>query len=200
MAKIAPRLLLALVVNAAVVADCPDPIPPFPMEQVTVDGITHSMGVYKKPGKHIYASYFDNRTSVKGVFFSHGFATVGHIEIFQDHIVLYSMSVDLPDGNYVLVNNRDGLHSHEYDLCAKDGKVILHIEDGILGPDHHSYVWNFEIYIDIQGDINNDGVVGGMDLGILLSHWGTGHQPSDLNSDGIVDSADLTILLAHWTH
>ena len=135
-----------------------------------------------------------------GVFFSYGTATVGHIEVFQNHVILYSMSVELPDGDYVLVNNGGELHSRAYELCVEDGEVILFIEDDVLGPDHHSYVWNFEIYIDVQGDINGDGMVDGTDLGILLAHWGTEDRRSDLNNDGIVDSADLTILLAHWHH
>jgi hypothetical protein len=46
-------------------------------------------------------------------------------------------------------------------------------------------------------DINNDGVVDGADLGLLLSAWG---QPgiTDLNGDGTTDGGDLGILLASW--
>jgi hypothetical protein len=50
-----------------------------------------------------------------------------------------------------------------------------------------------------KGDLNGDGKVEVMDLGILLSAWGrTDKPPADLNQDGIVDVVDLGILLSHW--
>lgn len=48
-------------------------------------------------------------------------------------------------------------------------------------------------------DITNDGVVGGADLGQMLSNWGTnGPGGEDLNGDGIVGGADLGALLSAW--
>lgn len=46
-------------------------------------------------------------------------------------------------------------------------------------------------------DLNGDGVVDGVDLGILLSGW-AGGGVSDLNGDGTTDGVDLGILLANW--
>jgi hypothetical protein len=49
------------------------------------------------------------------------------------------------------------------------------------------------------GDLNADGVVDGVDLGMLLAQWGApAPQPGDLNDDGEVDGIDLGILLANW--
>ncbi|MFO0872983.1 MAG: hypothetical protein U0575_03305 [Phycisphaerales bacterium] len=50
---------------------------------------------------------------------------------------------------------------------------------------------------DNPADLNNDGVVDGADLGLLLAAWGT-TGPGDLNGDGVVDGADLGELLAWW--
>jgi dienelactone hydrolase len=51
-------------------------------------------------------------------------------------------------------------------------------------------------------DLNNDGVVDGADLLILLSAWGDCANPddcpADLDGNGIVDGADLLILLSNW--
>lgn len=47
------------------------------------------------------------------------------------------------------------------------------------------------------GDVNNDGLVNGSDLAILLSQWG-GPGSADLNSSGGVDGGDLSILLSNW--
>jgi hypothetical protein len=45
-------------------------------------------------------------------------------------------------------------------------------------------------------DLNDDGVVDGADLGILLGAWGTG--AGDINGDGTTDGADLGVLLGAW--
>lgn len=50
-----------------------------------------------------------------------------------------------------------------------------------------------------MADLNNDGVVNGADLGLLLANWGTGGPVGDLNFDCTVNGADLGILLANWT-
>ncbi len=52
-------------------------------------------------------------------------------------------------------------------------------------------------------DLDNDGVVGGADLGLLLSSWGDCmvNQPCDADLDGsaVVDGGDLGLLLVSWT-
>jgi len=47
------------------------------------------------------------------------------------------------------------------------------------------------------GDINDDGDVNGVDLGILLGSWDQSGA-ADLNHDGIVNGIDLGILLGNW--
>jgi len=50
-----------------------------------------------------------------------------------------------------------------------------------------------------KGDINADGKVDIIDLGIFLSNWGSTSKPaSDINQDGRVDVVDLGILLSNW--
>ena len=53
----------------------------------------------------------------------------------------------------------------------------------------------------IAGDLNGNGTVNGVDLGILLAAWGScsGCCNPDLNHDSSVDGVDLGILLANWT-
>jgi hypothetical protein len=61
-----------------------------------------------------------------------------------------------------------------------------------------------------SADLNQDGVVNGLDLGLLLVNWSIppsapgcggapGPCPSDLNADGVVNGLDLGLLLASWT-
>ena len=48
-------------------------------------------------------------------------------------------------------------------------------------------------------DLNNDGLVNGADLGILLGAWGTSNPVADLNCDGAVGGGDLGLVLGAWT-
>lgn len=53
--------------------------------------------------------------------------------------------------------------------------------------------------IPCPADLNNDGVVGGADLVMLLGDWGAcADCPSDLNGDGVANGADLTIMFGAW--
>ncbi|MFO0872539.1 MAG: PQQ-dependent sugar dehydrogenase [Phycisphaerales bacterium] len=54
--------------------------------------------------------------------------------------------------------------------------------------------------IRYQGaDLNNDGVVDGGDLAIVLAGWGTAGPLGDLDGSGSVDAGDVGVLLANWT-
>ncbi len=51
------------------------------------------------------------------------------------------------------------------------------------------------------GDIDNDGIVGGADLGLMLGSWGacpSGPCLADLNNDGVITGSDLGLLLGQW--
>lgn len=52
----------------------------------------------------------------------------------------------------------------------------------------------------LVGDINADGVVNGIDLSILGSHWQSAGGPTDgdLNADGVINGVDLSLLGANW--
>jgi hypothetical protein len=49
------------------------------------------------------------------------------------------------------------------------------------------------------GDLDNNGVVNGADLAILLGQWNSRTKiTADLDGDGIVNASDLAILLGAW--
>jgi len=63
------------------------------------------------------------------------------------------------------------------------------------------YLGNMFLFNPPVGDLNLDGQVNFLDLGILTKNWlkqGSG-LPGDLNGDGKVDFTDLGILGANWT-
>jgi hypothetical protein len=52
----------------------------------------------------------------------------------------------------------------------------------------------------LSPDMNGDGIVDALDVGILLGDFGTSACRSDFNCDGVVGEADLDILEAHYRH
>lgn len=65
-----------------------------------------------------------------------------------------------------------------------------------------SVVIHFPGLPPVTGDLNDDQIVDGADLGLILGAWGTCVDeacPADLNGDGEVDGADLGILLGAWS-
>jgi hypothetical protein len=57
----------------------------------------------------------------------------------------------------------------------------------------------FSVVCSLPSDFNNDGIVNGADLGMLLGAWGPSTSPLfDLNQDGSVDGVDLGLFLGNW--
>ncbi len=50
----------------------------------------------------------------------------------------------------------------------------------------------------MPADLNGDGIVDGIDLGMLLGAWNATEGPADLNGDGVVNGIDLGLLLGAW--
>ena len=108
---------------------------------------------------------------------------------------------NLTDGSAVLQFGfiSDGAEDGSY---SNTGTILTSDED-IPGETSHELVLNLEVEVgneDEPADINDDGVVNGADLGLLLSAWGPCPPPcpADINGDGVVNGADLGLLLASW--
>lgn len=55
-----------------------------------------------------------------------------------------------------------------------------------------------QLRLGLFGDLDEDGLVDGADLGVMLGSWGEGATIGDLDGDGDVDGADLGLLLGAW--
>lgn len=55
-----------------------------------------------------------------------------------------------------------------------------------------------EFQPDCKADMNQDRMVGFVDLVSLLKAWGSNRAPQDLDQNGIVGEGDLTLLMASW--
>ena len=82
------------------------------------------------------------------------------------------------------------------------GAYVLRVYTGSTTDDVQMYALTVTLNLapETPGDLNNDGIVNGADLGILLALWGpiTCGADGDLNNDCKVDGADLGVLLANW--
>ena len=55
-------------------------------------------------------------------------------------------------------------------------------------------------YSAVPGDVNFDGVVNGLDISLVSSHWlqtGLG-TAGDANGDGVVNGLDIALIASHW--
>ena len=60
--------------------------------------------------------------------------------------------------------------------------------------------WQITTRLEAQlADVNADGIVDGVDQGLLMAAFGTDNPLYDLDQSGLVDSNDLGILLSQWS-
>ena len=69
----------------------------------------------------------------------------------------------------------------------------------IAGIEGGTYVW--PISVDLAGDVDGDGFVGGDDLSIILTNWGSPgmtREQGDLTGDGFIGGDDYSEVLTYW--
>jgi hypothetical protein len=65
----------------------------------------------------------------------------------------------------------------------------------------HAFAGNSLILIArpaIDGDINLDGIVNGLDIADVASHWLQKGIQGDANGDGVVNGLDISLIASHW--
>lgn len=89
------------------------------------------------------------------------------------------------------------------DLAAGDYVIELKRVDSLSTPVQTAIAWIMPETPQppaIPGDLNDDGLVNGLDLALVLGSWGPCVDcPADLNDDGMVGGADISIVLGNWT-
>jgi hypothetical protein len=91
------------------------------------------------------------------------------------------------------------------DIADSQPTVYLRWTMGPTDDAWHYCGWNLDdvelwAVLAIPGDLDGDGCVDQVDLGVLLADWGCSGEgcPGDCDNDGDTDQSDLGILLAHW--
>ena len=89
-------------------------------------------------------------------------------------------------------------------IVDNDGSFEWGSQGGVHGEDAGASTEQLEDQANVQllrsGDLDMNGFVDGLDLGILLGSWGTeaGQLEGNLDGVGVVDGLDLGILLGNW--
>ncbi len=81
-------------------------------------------------------------------------------------------------------------HARNFSMLDTDGDGFINVLDrDLIDPPPPP----------VFGDLNGDGVVGAVDLAILLGGWGGAPDAQgDLNEDGVVGALDLALMLGAW--
>lgn len=87
---------------------------------------------------------------------------------------------------FLLSGNRDNHDPAEHDVPGWADIPVTELAD--IG---------FEV-ADCAGDVNDDGVVNGADIALVLGAWATSDNLADLNFDGIVNGQDIAVVLGGW--
>lgn len=109
-------------------------------------------------------------------------------DIPEDFLVETSVNVVVPtDARYLIISPWDEFFTDNVDADG-DYQIVVELVDWPEAP--------------VAGDLDDSGLVDGLDLGLLLMLWGPCANCAicfgDLNGDCMVDAADLGILLSNW--
>ena len=133
-----------------------------------------------------------------------GFLTVGTCgSDFDTRLALYSEACPTSGSSATLACDDDvcGDDAEVTTLAIAGSRILIRVgspNDGEQGSGTLAIA--FEPLEDpCPEDLNGDGIVGGADIGLLLSDWGKNPgSAADLNDDGAVNGADIGLLLSKW--
>ena len=117
----------------------------------------------------------------------------GTIDSFETEIILLPYYEPQAGDTFAIAHADGGLAAFSF--------ILPELPDGLgweVIQDEHDV--SLAVVLDVEGDVNGDGVVNTTDLLLLLGAWGDCPGcPEDINGDGVVNTADLLILLGNWS-
>ena len=155
--------------------------------QANVVKVTARLTGNDRPEDWISAVAFDVKTG----------AELGRGVINADGIANIDLGDNKPDNVLVRVASSDGTSAQ---AAAKetdtDGDGVPDSSDNcILVPNKDQHDADGDGYGDAcDGDLNNDGVVNAVDLGLVKNNFGKRGKAGDVNGDGVVNALDLGLV------
>ena len=81
---------------------------------------------------------------------------------------------------------------------ANNGWLVMRVGDSVSSINTIARIDLGPPAATCPGDYNDDGVIDGADITVLLNAWGSADATVDLNNDGIIDASDIALLLNGW--
>ena len=181
---------------------CHPELVPFEVHRLQLeDGWLHSTGGMANETRVIEVDYLDNRRIDTFEFICYGSVTLTNADPDPDSSVgrrvKFRQRVPINRGpDYTIFTD-----TNEIDVCVQDdgetANVIMYTDETLEPGESRTQEFYYSVTIDRFGDLNGDGCINGVDLGLLFSEWG-GSGVADFNGDGVVSAWDLGVLLANW--
>ena len=181
---------------------CHPELTPFEVHRLQLeDGWLHTTGGMANESRVIEVDYLDNRRIDVFEFICYGSVTLTNANPDLDsnagRRVKFRQRVPINRGpNYTILTD-----TNEIDVCVQDdgetANVIMYTDETLEPGESHTQEWYYSVTIDRFGDLNGDGCINSMDLGLLFAEWG-GSGVADFDADGVVGAYDMGVLLANW--
>ena len=181
---------------------CHPELVPFEVHRLELeDGWLHTTGGMANETRVIEVDYFDNRRIDVFEFICYGSVTLINADPDPDSSVgrrvKFRQRVPINRGpDYTIYQD-----TNEIDICVQDdgetANVIMYTDETLEPGESYTQEFYYSVTIDRFGDLNGDGCINGVDLGLLFTEWG-GSGVADFNADGMVNAFDLGIILANW--
>jgi len=171
--------------------ECPPTLIVFEMQRSTADGVTTSTGLEQTPTRLVVVNYRDNRTSHVETLWLEGEASLTNSRPVAA-TVRYRHRVPL--GVWMVPRVSSGSP-----VCFEGGVVVGSWDARLDAGESVTIDIGWSVDLVDRADLNQDGVVDAVDLGLLVAAFGLYDVREDLNQDGVVDGGDLGWLFLRWS-
>ena len=201
------RFILSLVATFCLTAVgqdvCHPELVPFEVHRLELeDGWLHTTGGMANETRVIEVDYLDNRRIDVFEFICYGSVTLTNADPDPDSSagrrVKFRQRVPINRGpDYTIYKD-----TNEIDVCVQDdgetANVIMYTDETLEPGESYTQEFYYSVTIGRFGDLNGDGCINGVDLGLLFSEWGDNPAQGDFNNDGKVNGWDMGVLFANW--
>ena len=124
------------------------------------------------------------------------------IPVTVGEVLAFGVSTTSDPGPYFMPDDTDTGAIDDYTAGAAYRRTLPAQPWQLLQPfgDHE-----FRTYVNalpvIPGDVDHNGVVNGLDIGLIAGHWlstGAPGIPGDADNNGVVNGLDISVISAHW--
>ncbi len=180
---------------------CHPPLVSFEVHRLELeDGWLHTTGGMANETRVIEVDYLDNRRIDVFEFICYGSVTLRNADQDPDaggRRIKFRQHVPINRGpDYTIYQD-----TNDIDVCVQDdgetAQVVMYTDERLEPGESYTQEFYYSVTIGRFGDLNGDGCINGVDLGLLFTEWG-GSGVADFNADGVVSAYDLGIILSNW--